>query len=280
MFCSKCGNNLNEGAKFCTNCGNHLSTNCSEYKASTFNILDFKYFLDFFILSLKSQSKAKKEFLNKFTVYSSAIYFAIISIISAFISAFSIKSFINLSLNRLQKFVFSMSNSMSNDIFSDYSTSNEYISILDEVTTPLKKIIPFDKLFYWCLLGLLIFFILMMILSFLCHNIVFKCTADFKEYLVAASITLNVKLIFVIIIAIFSLINIYLAIFCLMVSSIVITIILYKGLSSICKDESKFIYLYSFSYAISNALTTYVILKLISNHLIFSNLKNLFSSFL
>ena len=35
MFCNKCGNEINENAKFCTNCGNNI-------KRSTYNYNNFK----------------------------------------------------------------------------------------------------------------------------------------------------------------------------------------------------------------------------------------------
>lgn len=269
MFCQNCGTQLKEDSKFCTSCGNPLNGSTkikSDVNASI---------IGEFIYNITSNPlSAAKNFVEKVSIPFILIYFSIISILSAITNAFAIKGIISQYFTQLIK----LYSKIEGDVLTE-----KYLFQINSTINPIKEtLFPFGKTFSWILIFTLIFYLLMIILVYLYHNVICKTAVNWKHYFVVASVALTIQLELSILLLIASLISLYLSLGILMLSLPMLIIVLYKGFDSFIESQPTTAYIFSLIYAITSLISSYIFFKMVSSHFIkltMNGLQNIFDIF-
>ena len=269
MFCPTCGTKIPDDSKFCINCGNLLDESNKSKINNTSNL-----FGDFILTITTNPLSACKDFINKLSSSFVATYFIIVAIL------FSITNVVALKSNFSQYFIkiINISDKLKGNVL---DTSDLY-----EITafiTPLKDtLFPFNKTFSWFLTFILVFYLVIILLSYFYHNIILKTQVNWKNYFIVSSVALTIQFEISLLYLITSFISLYLSIAIITLSTPLIIIVLYKGFSNFIETKPTTPYCFACIYAIANILSTYIYIGLASAHFInltlsgFSNMLNLF----
>lgn len=261
MFCPNCGTQIPDNSQFCGNCGNQVKGVI--VKGDNF---DFKKILDFIVLSNKDPILACKNFSDKLLTPFIAVYFALLTIGVSVINAVTVKSGILSYINKIIALISKLSG-LTSDASSYYSATPYANEITNGINTFVETLFPFSKIFSWFLAFSLIFYILIILLVYLYHNVILRTKINFNNYLIVASVALTIQFEISFVAFIFSLVSLYLAIIVTLITVPLVIIILYKGLGNLVEDKPYYPYCLSIIYIIATLCAYYTFNKLISSHI-------------
>ncbi|GAA0081216.1 zinc ribbon domain-containing protein [Clostridium sporogenes] len=264
MFCSNCGNKLPEDAQFCTNCGSPVAgnkpTNFKDGKAKN----EFTNFLNFFINSLKNPVNKFNESIKNMNLSITSLYFVILTLISGLITSFSIKKFISGFITFFSSFI---DNALS---------FHERAALSTEIQAMISKMIPVSKLLFWYVLGIVLFYGLIMLTMYVIVTLIMKKQIKFESYLKVSLISLVIYSTFTVLAVIVAFLSSILSMFVYSLGHILVIVVLYNGFKNIMEDNSKTPYIFSFSYIVAMNLSYYFVFKSIVEYYLMAIKNNIF----
>lgn len=174
MFCVKCGREIEDNSNFCTFCGNVINNQEKNNNTQVKNInldnvkgMSFNFF-EFLKMTITHPVKSSKTYCQKLSNKLAAIYLGVIAALIAIINLLSI----NTTLNKYVKLAATLSGS-------HYSDVKE---MQEEINYMIGQVLPKYKIFMFYFLGISVFFLVMISLSYVIFTGIMKKQIKFMEY--------------------------------------------------------------------------------------------------
>ena len=276
MFCSKCGSQIPENSNFCVECGapiggqaNQQYQSQQQYHSQRQFTVDMNKYSEhinsakeFLISIFKSPVKASKEFSESLSSVFTYSYFAITTFIISLILTLSLKGIVNSVAESLISLIASLTS------YGSYVDRSEIYEVTSYLSMFFDDMFPFFKTLFAFILAFGLFYVGIIGISYLVNTFIFKSTASFKSYFVVSSVAITLQSAFILVSLLFSFINMTLAIIVFSVSSILIAIVLYRGISLLNDEHSATPYVFSIVYTAVSLITSYVLTKIIFSQIV------------
>ncbi len=221
-------------------------------------------FLIFLFNTLKNPVFKFNEFIKDMTLPMTSLYFLILTLITGLITSFSIKKFVYEFITFISTFV---DHALSFHERAELSTQIEFI---------MSKMVPFSKLLFWYILGIVLFYGLILAIMYVIITLIMKKQIKFENYLKVSLISLIIHSTFTILTVITAFLSFMISMFIYSLGHILVIVVLYNGFKNLMEDESKTPYIFSFSYVIAMNLSYYFVFKSIVEYYLMAIKNNIF----
>ncbi|EPY2290636.1 MULTISPECIES: hypothetical protein [Clostridium] len=140
----------------------------------------------------------------------------------------------------------------------------------------MSKMVPFSKLLFWYILGIVLFYGLILAIMYVIITLIMKKQIKFENYLKVSLISLIIHSTFTILTVITAFLSFMISMFIYSLGHILVIVVLYNGFKNLMEDESKTPYIFSFSYVIAMNLSYYFVFKSIVEYYLMAIKNNIF----
>lgn len=254
MFCPKCGTEINDCKE-----EDEIKSLKNENFKNPFK--KFFYLLKEIILK---PSTGCKEVIYNLSGKETITYFSILSLVTAFISAITLRrSIINLAKTIISFFV---------SIGSEILTKADLLDINKNIDMTLSKNIKALNIFSIELLSILIFYLLLTLLMYLIFTVIIKKKISFINYLKVSTCGIYIHCFFTLIGGVLLPLSVILSTVILIFSNLIIVFVLFNGFKNLIKSTNKIIYIYPVLFIIINLLQCYITLILLTSYILNKNI--------
>lgn len=252
MFCSYCGNKIDDDSLFCPNCGKSLNlrdntnskTPNSEFRVEQPAVnINFKKHFKFITNAIRYPLTTMKDTNTVIPLKISSIYLVLTLILLPLINVLSLKVF---------------ASKLMNTFFNLSSLDSGYInpSEKDYLINRFSNYVSYDKIYTLNFIYYLSFYLIIALIILIIYK-ASKINFDTDYFFKVLVVTALINLTFSIVAFIFSPISIILTAIINLTCIITILILLFYGFKNCCKDTNIFAYGFALAVSISFIITTY-----------------------
>lgn len=269
MFCTKCGDQLDNDALFCTSCGNKVLENSIGEKGSSINIPISKdattNFFKIIFSALKSPSSSVSILNENFSSKNTLIFFISTLILIPLVNLLTLKTFISNILISLAE--------LGNILEGGRLSSFELSAMKPFLNTGLDKVLPYGQIFMYNLIYFIFLIGISAGLLFLALKLV-KINISFNNFIACLIVPTIILLISSIVLPFIFSFGLILALIMSISFNLIFAITLYNNFKSLAPDFDFLSYLSGFSISLGLILSNYFTVKMIISTLIESTIKS------